>query len=133
MVTLHLLHLFYLALTPSKRFKNISGWQKSHLYLKVAITKFRKKFLFPVANEAWLWEQRNLLDKIKNKGGRVLSGDGRCESLGHNAKYLTYSFLDQELKKIINFSDTQCTEAGNSNRMEKFCFIKALSELGENN
>ena len=68
--------------------------------------EIQKKFLFPVANEAWLWEQRNLLDKIKNKGERVLSGDGRCESLGHNAKYLTYSFLDQELKKITNFFHT---------------------------
>ena len=117
-------------------------FQKIQKYFRLAKVAFisessyyeiEKKFLFPVANEAWLWEQRNLLDKIKNKGERVLSGDGRCESLRHNAKYLTYSFLDQELKKIINFSVTQCTEAGNSNRMEKFCFIKALNELGENN
>ena len=46
MVTLHLLHPFHLALTPSKRFKNISGWQKSRLYLKVVITKFRKNSYF---------------------------------------------------------------------------------------
>ena len=99
MVTLHLLHPFYLELIPSKRFKNISGWQKSSLYLKVAVTKFWKKFLFPVANETWLCEQKSLLDEIRNKGGRELSGDGRCDSPGHNAEYLTYSFLDQELKK----------------------------------
>ena len=117
-------------------------FQKIPKYFRLAKVAFisessyyeiEKKFLFPVANEAWLWEQRNLLDKIKNKGERVLSGDGRCESLRHNAKYLTYSFLDQELKKIINFSVTRCTEAGNSNRMEKLCFIKALNELEENN
>ena len=94
MVTLHLRDPFYLPLIPSKRFKNISGLEKLRLYLKVAIKKFRKKFLFPVANKAWLYEQRNLLGKIRNKGGRVLSGDGLCNSPGHNAKYLTYSFSD---------------------------------------
>ena len=95
--------------------------------------EIQKKYLFPVANEAWLCEQKNLLYEIRNKGRRVLSGDGRCNSPGHNAKYLTYSFLDQELKKIINFSVTQCTQARNSSRMEKFCFKKALNELEGNN
>ena len=91
--------------------------------------RIQKKYIFPVANEAWQIEQASLLDEIRNTTGRVLGGDGRCDSPGHNAKYLTYTFLDQKLQKIICFSITQCTEAGNSNRMEKYCFIKALDEL----
>ena len=83
-------------------------FQKIQKYFRLAKVAFisesshyeiQKKFLFPIANEAWLCEQRNLLDEIRNKGRRVLRGDGRCDSPGHNAKYLTYSFLDQELKK----------------------------------
>ena len=39
-----------------------------------------------------------------------LSGDGRCDSPGHNAKYLTYSFLDQSSDKIAGLAVTQCTD-----------------------
>ena len=58
-----------------------------------------------------------------------LSGDGRCDSLGRNAKYLTYSFMDKSTNKFGEFSLTQVTEAGNSNRMEKMGFEKALKSL----
>ena len=58
-----------------------------------------------------------------------LSGDGRCDSPGHNAKYLTYSFKDKSANKIGAFSLTEVTKAGNSNRMEKMGFEKALKLL----
>ena len=53
----------------------------------------QKKFLFPVANEHWLCEQKNLLNKIRNKGGRVLSGDRHCNSVGHNVEILLDQFI----------------------------------------
>ena len=58
-----------------------------------------------------------------------LSGDGRCDSPGHNAKYLTYSFMDKNTNKIGGFSLTQVTETGNSNRIKKMGFEKALKSL----
>ena len=39
-----------------------------------------------------------------------LSGDGRSDSPGRNAKYLTYSFLDQSSDKIAGLAVTQCTD-----------------------
>ena len=39
-----------------------------------------------------------------------LSGDGRCDSPGHNAKYLTYSLIDKSAFKIGAFNLTQVTE-----------------------
>ena len=47
-----------------------------------------------------------------------LSGDGRCDSPGYNAKYLTHSLMNQKTNEIIAFSVTKVTEAANSNRMK---------------
>ena len=63
----------------------------------------------------------------------MFSGDGMCDSPGHNAKYLTYSLCDQTTEKIMFMTMTQVTEAGNSNRMEKFGLMKALAEAENKN
>ena len=91
----------------------------------------QKKYLFGVAYEAWQNEQETLISQLQDKESCCFSGDGRCDSPGHNAKYLTYSFGDQSSGKIIVMSLTQVTEAGNSNRMEKYGFIKAIDETKE--
>ena len=55
-----------------------------------------------------------IIEKIKEEGNLTnLSGDRRCDSPGHNAKYLTYSFMDKNTNKIVAFLLTQVTEAGN--------------------
>ena len=69
---------------------------------------------------------------MKNDGC-YFSGDGRCDSPGHNAKYLTYSLADQGTGKIVTMSLTQVTEAGNSNRMEKYGLQKAIKEAKHKN
>ena len=88
---------------------NANSFQKIQNYFRLAKVAFisersyyenQKKCLFPVANKAWLCKQKNLLEEIRNKRERVLRGDGRCECPGNNAKYLSYSFLDQELRKL---------------------------------
>ena len=58
-----------------------------------------------------------------------LSGDGRPDSPGHNAKHLTYSLKDKSTSRTATFSLTQVTEAGNSNLMEKMGFKKGLAFL----
>ena len=58
---------------------------------------------------------KSILEEVKEKGPCYLSGDGRCDNPGHNAKYLTYSFMDKNANKIV----AQVSDAGNSNRMEK--------------
>ena len=66
---------------------------------------------------------------MKQKYFCYLSGDGRCDSPGHNAKYLTYSFIDRITNKIATFSLTQVSEVDNSNQMEKKGFIKSLKTI----
>ena len=85
-----------------------------------------------VSNEAWLKAKSQIETEIMQRGERCyLSGDGRCDSPGHNAKYLTYTLLDQF--KIVSLSLTQVTEAGNSNRMELFSFKKVINEVKRSN
>ena len=70
---------------------------------------------------------------MKRKGDYCLSGDGRCDSPGHNAKYSTYSFTDKETGKIAAMSLIQVSEVDNSNQMEKRGFIKTLQMFKDEN
>ena len=47
-------------------------------------------FLFPVLKQAWKNEQQMVRQELVNKSAINLSGDGRCDSPGHSAKYGTY-------------------------------------------
>ena len=98
---------------------------------KIQYYAFQKKYLSGVVNEAYSKDKDILMTQMKKKGHCRLGGDGRCDSSGHNVKYLTYSMFDQLKSKIISMAVTQVSEAGNSNRMEKMSFAKVLSELKE--
>ena len=119
-------------LFSANTFKNIQNYfemagvpwiSKSRYYF------MQKNYLHGVANEAWRREHSVDILDLKNRENCHFSGDGRCDSPGHNAKYLTYSFLDQKTGKVVAMSLTQVTEAGNSNRMEKYGFKKVLKEM----
>ena len=86
----------------------------------------QKDYLFGVANEARVNEVKRVVSKISQPHPCVFTGDGGCDSPGHNAKYLTYTFLEHSINKIVAMSLTQFTECGNSNRMEKYGFQKVL-------
>lgn len=66
---------------------------------------------------------------LKNRDEIKITGDGRCDSPGHSAKYCTYSFMDQKTDEIIDFNIMQVTEASSSNAMEKASFVKLLSKI----
>ena len=89
---------------------------------KTSYYVIQKKYLMGVVN-------KNYNEKLKKHGVCLLSGDGRCDSPGPNAKCLTYSLMDKFTNRILAFSLTQVTEAGNSNRMEKVGFKKVLSTV----
>ena len=70
---------------------------------------------------------------MKRRANCCLSGDGRCDILGHNVKYLTYSFMDKETGKIVAMFLIQVSEVDNSNQMEKKGFIKTLQIFKDEN
>ena len=48
--------------------------------------------MLSVTNEVWKKEHSQIVSASKQRE-LILSGDGRCDSPGHNAKYLTYSLV----------------------------------------
>ena len=92
----------------------------------------QSNYLFPVINNAWLQEQSRVLNAMKIEGRPViLSGDGRCDSPGHNAKYGTYTMMT-ETGKVAVFSIVQVTEVTSSNAMEKEGFERCFNQLNNN-
>lgn len=88
------------------------------------------KYLFPVINEFWEQEQQSVFADLNNKD-LWLSGDGRCDSPGHNAKYGTYTMIDQETDKIVEFQIVQVSEVNSSNAMEREGFKRCMDNIGD--
>ena len=57
------------------------------------------------------------------------SGDGRCDSPGYSAKYGTYYLMNTETNIIVDFQVAHVSQAGNSNRMEKYGLEVLLKKL----
>lgn len=88
------------------------------------------EYVFPVVNEAWMKEQNSVASALDNRDV-WLSGDGRCDSPGFNAKYGTYTMFDQDTDKIIDFNVIQVSEVGSSNAMEREGFKRCMNRLME--
>ncbi|KAL9958117.1 hypothetical protein ACROYT_G035088 [Oculina patagonica] len=56
----------------------------------------------------------------------MLIGDGRCDSPGHSAKYCTYTFIDFQSHKVVDFKVVSVGQVANSNVMEIKGFQDAL-------
>ena len=62
-----------------------------------------------------------------------LCGDGRCDSPGFCARYLTYILMDQFLDVVVDLEVMDCRQAGGiSTTMEAKCFKTCLERVCEN-
>lgn len=59
-------------------------------------------------------------------------GDGRMDSPGHSAQYCSYSFIENNSKRILCIVtlDKRATDKKSTN-LEKACFLKGLKFLLE--
>ena len=96
---------------------------------KTRFYQLLRRYLAGVVQERYCRESNSILNQLKEQGLCCLSRHGRCVSPGHNAKYLTYSFMDQITNKGAAMTVTQVTEAKTSNNMEKEGLIKGLKFL----
>ncbi|XP_035695017.1 uncharacterized protein LOC118428879 isoform X2 [Branchiostoma floridae] len=68
------------------------------------------------------WQQR--------KGAPIdIIGDGRCDSPGHNAKYMSYTLMEETTGLILAMELIQVTETGTSQAMEKEGLDRCLAFL----
>ena len=85
-------------------------------------------YLFPVVHTTWENEQQTLLDSLNGRSVR-LAGDGRCDSPGYSAKYCTYTMMDMDTQKVVDFEVVQVTQTTSSVAMEKMGFEVVLERL----
>ena len=72
-----------------------------------------------------------MLKELKKTNHVDVAGDRRCDSPGHSAKYGTYTMMDENTKKIIEFSVVQVTETTSSNAMEYEGCKRTLNSLSQ--
>ena len=89
----------------------------------------QQRFLFPVLNQAWENEQKIVRQELINNSAINLNGDGRCDSPGHNAKYGTYTLMDDDSGKVMAFSVVQVSEVTSCNAMDKEGFKHCIESL----
>lgn len=65
--------------------------------------KHQQTFLIPSILLQWEKYQNRMLTEISDLASTVWSGDGRYDSMGHNAKYGTYTFYCNTNFKIAHF------------------------------
>ena len=68
--------------------------------------RHQKQFLLKTVSNVWQREEKSLIDSLRKKK-LVLGGDGRSDSMGHSAKYGSYTIMELEENKIINIQLVQ--------------------------
>ena len=62
----------------------------------------QSKVVFPMVDLIFKTSRQRIMSDVKNPV--ELAGDGRCDSPGYSTKYRTYTVLDTNTNKIIEFS-----------------------------
>ena len=58
--------------------------------------RIQKKLLYPSILRDFITQRQLVYDKLSSHKKLHLLGDGRCDSQGYNAKYGTYTIMDQQ-------------------------------------
>ena len=80
--------------------------------------KIQKKYLFLAIHRVYTTNRQLIIDNAIEKGDIDLLGDGSCDFLGYNAKYVAYTVFEKKLGSILDFNASHLRTAGNSERME---------------
>ncbi|KAG1953552.1 hypothetical protein F2P79_010041 [Pimephales promelas] len=89
-------------------------------------------YLEPAIVHKWKTEQRNIIQKLQERGKIAVSGDMRADSPGHSSKYGSYTLMDMHSNTIVDLQLVQSNEVGGSNHMEKEGLKRCLDTLESN-
>ncbi|XP_064461908.1 uncharacterized protein LOC135372144 [Ornithodoros turicata] len=92
---------------------------------------YQRGFLVPAIEKVWSIKQQQILAELRGQPVELVS-DGRCDSPGFSAKYMTYSFLASSVNKVIYSVQIQvgeCEQVRSSVSMEKHALVTGLADL----
>ena len=87
----------------------------------------QKQILFPTVNDFYENARKQLISLVD--GPVALAGDSRCDSPGFSAKYGTYTVMDTNTMKILDFSFVHVGTLSSSNAMKKQGLKNCLQSL----
>ena len=67
----------------------------------------QKDFLFPVILHQWKIHRSNMMLQLQSMENIVWCGDGRFDSMGHSAKFDTYTMVCSSIEKVTQFCVVQ--------------------------
>ena len=96
---------------------------------RTSFHRIENDYVIPSIHRLYM-QQKDIITRAVRSQKRVVSGDGRCDSPGFNAKYCTYTIMDASTSAIIGFNVVQVTEAENSSsKMELIGFKRTMEDL----
>ena len=95
------------------QFKSIANILKLQLISSSTFYELQRKCVYPSIIKVYKDYRNKIIENCKESHFIEISGDGRCDSPGHSAKYGTV--MDQETSKIIHFHVVTVNETENSN------------------
>ncbi|XP_040076759.1 uncharacterized protein LOC115331657 [Ixodes scapularis] len=104
------------------------------VFSKKTYFNYQRAILVRAVEEVWRDEQEKLMEELRDQP-LDLAGDGRCDSPGFSAKYLTYSLHVPSVNKILHFEQIQvgeCEVVRCSGHMEKEGLVRSLAFTREN-
>ena len=83
--------------------------------------RIQRDYLFPAINAVYNKQSADILKYVTESGVAVdLAGDGRCDSPGFNAKYGTYTLMNDRNDEIVDFFIAHVGNTTNSQNLEKY-------------
>ncbi|KAM4771747.1 gem-associated protein 6 isoform 2-T2 [Rhinophrynus dorsalis] len=94
--------------------------------------QYQRKFIFPIIDLHWQLEKQTLRDAFTDTT-MCLAGDLQYNRLGYSTKYCTYTFIEVDTKKIIDFEIVPVSEISSPVAIEKHAFAICLDRILEDN
>ncbi|XP_033127102.1 uncharacterized protein LOC117124881 [Anneissia japonica] len=116
---------------PSKVLKVLRFWGVKS-YERHTYFRHQRLFLIPAILNVWKDKQADLLQAARHSDVTV-GGDARCDSMGHSAKYGSYTLLDLDKNKILAMELVQSNKTGGSYHMELEGLKRCLTVLENGN
>ncbi|XP_068692699.1 uncharacterized protein [Montipora foliosa] len=89
-------------------------------------------YVSPVIIQHWKANQHQLFNTLRaSNNNLILAGDGRCDSPGYCAKFGSFTLIEQEINKVVDFQLVQSNEVRNSAWMEHEGLVRAVNVISD--